>query len=109
MASLAAKLQSDYYFSSNVSFFQISDSGGNLTQAIAPVDNRRYLSVRYELAQNGQVLFVRSGNKRNQFLADELGKGQGWSIEPQAKIADCAAPNRTTACVLFLRWAFRPA
>ena len=51
-------IQSYYYFSSSVSFFQIPDSLRDFTQAVTPVDNRCYSSGRHELAHDGQVLFV---------------------------------------------------
>src|SRR5712692_1279408 len=63
--------QSYYYFSSSVSFFQIPDSLRDLTQPVTLVDDRCYLSGRYELAHDGQVLFARSRNEHDELLAHE--------------------------------------
>ncbi len=49
------------HFSSRVSFFQVTESVGDLIQLVTPVDDRRYLSSRHELAQDGQILLVQLG------------------------------------------------
>ena len=63
--------QSYDYFSSSVPFFQIPDSLGDLTQPVTPVDDRRYLSGRHEIAHDGQVLFVQFRDKHDEVLAHE--------------------------------------
>lgn len=60
-----------YYFSSSVSFFQVPDSLRDLTQRVAPVDDWCYFSCLHEIAQDGQVLFVRVRQKKSHVLAHE--------------------------------------
>jgi hypothetical protein len=60
-----------YYLSSNVSLFQISNSLREFAQAVAPVDDRFYLSGLHKIAHDGQVLFVRSRQKCDELLAYE--------------------------------------
>src|SRR5712691_3657060 len=60
-----------YDFSSSVSFFQIADSLRDITQAVTPVDDRGYLPGLHEHAQDGQVFFGYSRNKRDELLANE--------------------------------------
>src|ERR1700730_2950500 len=66
--------QSYCYFSSGVSFLQISESFRDLTQAEPPVDDRCYLSRCHKLSHVGQILFVRSRNEDDQLLAHERGE-----------------------------------
>ena len=61
--------QSDDYFSASVPLFQIADSLRDLPQAVAPVDDRCYLSGRHEVAQDDQVVFARFRQERDQLLA----------------------------------------
>ena len=61
--------QSDDYFSASVPLFQIADSLRDLPQAVAPVDERCYLSGRHEVAQDDQVVFARFRQERDQLLA----------------------------------------
>ena len=58
LLSFVVMFQSDHYFSSSMSFFQIPDSIRDLAQPVTPIDDRCYLSGVDELPQNGQVLFV---------------------------------------------------
>ena len=64
-------IQGYYYFSPSVPFFQIPDSLRDLTQSVALVDDRRYLSGLHELAHDGQVFFVRFRSNHAQLLAHE--------------------------------------
>src|SRR5213593_898874 len=44
-------LQTYYYFSSSVTFLQISQSFRNLIERVSPVDNRRHLPRLHKVAQ----------------------------------------------------------
>jgi hypothetical protein len=59
LSSFVVLFHSNCYFSPGVSFFQIPDSLGDLTQAVTLVGDRRYPSGLHELMQGGQVLFAR--------------------------------------------------
>src|SRR5713101_7417067 len=65
------ELQSDDYFSSGVSFFNISNSLRDFTQAVALFDDRGYFSGRHELAHDAQVCFAWSRQERDQLLTHE--------------------------------------
>jgi len=71
LLSFLVLFQAYYYFSASVSFCHISDSLEDFTQPVTLVDDGRYLSGRHELAHDGQVLLVRSRQKRDQLLAHE--------------------------------------
>jgi hypothetical protein len=58
LLSFVVMFQSNYYFSSSVPCFQITDSLRDLTQSVTLVDDRCYLFGLDELMQDGQVLFV---------------------------------------------------
>ena len=60
-----------YYFSSGVSFFQIPDSLGDITQWVAPVDDRNYFSGFKEFSHDHQVIFAQMRPEREQLLAHE--------------------------------------
>ena len=63
--------QSYDYFSLGMSFFQIPDSFRDLTQRVAPVDNRSYFAGFQEPLHGYQVLFARMCQKWEQLLAHE--------------------------------------
>src|SRR5260370_6138011 len=71
LSGFVVRFHSYYYFSLGVPFFQIPDTLRDFTQPVALVDDRRYLSSRHELAQDGQVLFGYSRNKGHELLANE--------------------------------------
>src|SRR5216684_3799597 len=74
LLSFVVMFQSNYYFSSSVPFFQIPESFRDLTQTVAPVDDRCYLSSCHKLSHDSQILFVRSRNEGDQLLAHERGE-----------------------------------
>jgi hypothetical protein len=55
----------------SVPFLQIPDSLRDLTQPVTLAYDRCYLSGRYELAHDGQVLFARSRNEHDELLTHE--------------------------------------
>ena len=69
--SLIVMVQSYYYFSASVSFFQIPDGLRDLTQLVTLVDNRCYFSGLHELAHDGQSsLFDLAINVTNFWLTN---------------------------------------
>ena len=57
----------DDHFSSRVPFFEITNSIGNFTQAVTPVDNRRDSSLRHERCKNVQILWFSFASKLMDF------------------------------------------
>src|SRR5271155_2286163 len=85
-------LQSYYDFSASVLFFQIPDSFWHLAQFVPPVDDRGHLSGRHEIMHDGQVLFIRFRQKRDQFLTAEL--RQHKRCEQTGQNAECASTGQ---------------
>src|SRR2546429_345603 len=70
--------QSYDHFSSRVPFFQILNRRGDLTQAVTPVDDRRYLSGLHELTQDGQVFSAEvSGIRQRRWIPMRNGPARG--------------------------------
>ena len=61
----------DDYFPSSAACFQVSDRLWDLFQAVTAIDDGSHLSRLHEIAENGQIVSVHSGQKENKFLADE--------------------------------------
>src|SRR4030081_1177460 len=76
-------LQSDYYFSSSVAFFQISDSSRDLAQLISPVDNRFHFSRLHHIGQDCQVLLVRVRHHHAHLLAHEWRQDERVNHTPE--------------------------
>ena len=67
----ATMLHRYYHFPSGVSFFQIPDCLRDITQWVAPVDDRNHFSALKELSHDEQVISARMRQKREQLLAHE--------------------------------------
>src|SRR5258708_20910805 len=82
MLSLLARYRDDD-LASSVSFFQIPNGLGNLAQPVTPVDDGRYLSGLYELAQDRHVLFVHFRHEHDEFLAHEARQHEDFERKSQ--------------------------
>src|SRR5437016_1603241 len=69
--SFTELLHSDYHFSSRVAFFEIPHRLGSLAQLVSPVDNGCHLPRFHEVAQRGQIVFVRCCTVPDELLIDE--------------------------------------
>src|SRR4029077_9253242 len=79
-----------YYFSSSVPLFQVRDRGRDLTQLVAPVDDRCQLSGLHEITQNVQVLMVELSQNHAELLPHERRQNLGLvrSSQEREPIAD---------------------
>src|SRR5580704_2643828 len=64
-------IYSDDYFSAGVPLFQIPNSRRDLTQAVTPVNDRRYFSGLHEVVHDGQVRSAQFSKNHDLLLADE--------------------------------------
>lgn len=62
-------LQSDYYFSSGVSFSHVPESVGDVAQLVTPVDDRCHFSGLEKLSQDHHIRLVELRDKENDLLA----------------------------------------
>src|SRR5256885_1644398 len=69
--SFTELLHSDYYFSSRVAFFEIPHRLGGLAQLVSSIDDWRHLPRFHEVAQRGQIVFVRCCTVPDELLTDE--------------------------------------